>query len=81
MPKVFPSTQRFVLTYEGERGPVVTSTMYISKSDFEDMMTDVATHALRRAKLVGKTVKAHYENALGLPVLNAYPAGYTEVYR
>lgn len=87
MPKVFPSTECFVLAYEREDGtPFVTSTMHISKGGFEDMMRDVATQALRRAKLVGKVVKAyhgpgHEALAADLPALNAYPQGYTEVYR
>jgi hypothetical protein len=75
MHKVFPPTQRFVLV----DGDDAIATYHISKGGFEDVARELASRALLHAKLRGRVIKARFEDAE--PVLNAYPQGYTEVYR
>lgn len=84
MPKVFPPTVRFDFHTSMVADPSThVATAYIAKGDFEDMMRNVASHALLHAKLRGHRIAAFMAptDRFALTVLNAYPQGHTEVYR
>ena len=77
MRKIFPPTAPFVFVADGK----IVATNYVAVAGFEDMMRAVAVRALKHAKLNGCNVKAFFGTPEGEPELNAYPQGYTEVYR
>jgi hypothetical protein len=82
--RIFPDTDTFHLHVHGHSFSLGeaqrVSTIHVSKSGFEDMMRDVAKHALMHAKLTGQQIAAFFGDS-GDYCLVAYPQGYTEVYR
>lgn len=74
--KIFPDTMEFHL-FAGDHQVAV---MHVETEGFEGMAGAIARKALLHARLRGEVIKAYFAGA-DEPVLNAYPQGYTEVYR